>query len=620
MSPSRKGAAVFYGWCALTWIFFCVICSYSSVLLDDWYQVVYWKWHAFSLGALWDNAVYNYNHYNPRLGENFLLLVNGPRIFHLLLTPSVEMLLLFVMFGVTFGRWPRANTEDTRRMFFLLVVLWMVAPVPGIMWFYRPFTTNYVYAFALTLLLIVPYRFELARAAPADRSGWLAPLIFLCGVAAGMTNEHTGPTAILALGAVVYLLWRKFGRLRPWMIAGLVGLCIGYPLLYFAPGQSERYGGLATRMGPLDIMIERGARGTLDVLRSFIWECQLAIYIITGAILLSRRRRDGQPPPMPDKPQVLAMAFLVVSSLLIVMTLFASPTWGERLFFAPAVLLAAALTIFIDVLVTVPAARRLILCTAVVTFTYHAVRLVMIYPKEYAENEERIAAILATPPGSFAYVKPYAATRSPWMNSDDFGYSSLREYIAHEFAGIAGIEIDRVVHGEPTPPYHMELEYAFDPPLAKAEVEKHVVFPLTYVPSYVDRNVQVIRRILPQLRSIPGHRLLSVTAVVRGLELPVLRGRPLLGVRWHDDKFDLIDVRRSYDDQGNLYWLIGDKALPPGLAETYMVECGEAKELPMTRDDEGRGWRMTFDYTCRGIYIQILCTQAECWLATTAYR
>ena len=31
------------------------------------------------------------------------------------------------------------------------------------------------------------------------------------------------------------------------MIAGMLGLYIGYPMLFFAPGQSVRYGGLATR-------------------------------------------------------------------------------------------------------------------------------------------------------------------------------------------------------------------------------------------------------------------------------------------------------------------------------------------------------------------------------------
>ncbi len=622
--PTRKDRLWFWGTCAAMWGFFVLICHWSPILLDDWYQVIYWQKHPFSLGALWDNGVYNYFHYNPRLGENFLLLVHGPQIIYWLLTPTVEMLLLWAMFALAYARWPRPTRADAGRMFVLLIVLWMVAPVPGIMWFYRPFNTNYVYAFAITLMVFVPYRLAMARgpdhAMRMMRGWWWIPLMFLLGVAAGMTNEHTGPTAIVALAILVYALWKTQHRLRPWMIAGLVGLCIGYPLLYFAPGQSERYGGLATKMGPIDVMRERGASGTLDVLRGFVWEGQLAIYVLVGATLLARRRNAPQPPATVSRPQAIAMAALLVASLAIVATLFASPTWGERLFFAPAVLFAIALIIYVDVLVRERAARTLILVACALTATYHGVRLLQVYPKEYAENQERIRIIQRTPPGGIAYIRPYSNGRSPWMNADDFGYASLREEVAHEFGHIAGIEFDRPLRMEPTPPYTLELGYEYDPPISKAEVEKQITFPLGFVPSYVDRNVQLVRRTLPQLKAVPGHTLKSVTSYVKGLDLPELRGRPLLGMRWHDDKFDLVDVRRYFDEQGRLYWLTWGNSLPKGTTESYLVSCGSTKALPLTVDPDGKGYRMTFDYACRGIYIMIVCTPDECWLGTTAFR
>lgn len=620
-SPTRRDRLWFWGTCAAMWGFFVLICHWSPILLDDWYQVIYWQRHPFSLGALWDNGVYNYFHYNPRLGENFLLLVHGPKIIYWLLTPTVEMLLVWVMFALTFARWPRPTRADAGRVFVLLIVLWMVAPVPGIMWFYRPFNTNYVYGITLTLLLFVPYRLALARGAAASVGRWWwAPLLFIAGLAAGLTNEHTGPTAMLALAILVFVLWKTQRKLRPWMIAGLVGLFIGYPMLYFAPGQSERYGGIATKLGPIDVIKERGASGTLDVLRGFIWEGQLAIYILVGATLLARRRRAPQPPATIDLAQGRTMAAMIVAAILIVMTLFASPTWGERLFFAPAVLFAMALMIYVDVLARERAARKLIVITCAITAAYHGVRLVQIYPKAYAENQQRIEIIQATPPGGIAYIPPYSNARSPWMNADDFGYASLREEVAHMFGNIGGIEFDRPLRMEPTPPYTLELAYEFDPPLAKAEVERQVTFPLNFVPSYVDRNVQLVRRTVPQLKAIPGHRLKSVTSYVRGLDLPILHGRPLVGMRWHDDKFDLVDVRRYFDDQGMLYWLTWGNTLPPGTNESYLVSCGETKALPLTVDPDGQGYRMTFGYTCRGIYMMIVCNQAECWLATTAFR
>ena len=41
-------------------------------------------------------------------------------------------------------------------------MIWLVIPIPGIMYFYRPFATNYLWAFTITLALFVPYRLALA--------------------------------------------------------------------------------------------------------------------------------------------------------------------------------------------------------------------------------------------------------------------------------------------------------------------------------------------------------------------------------------------------------------------------------------------------------------------------
>lgn len=629
-SSTSRERLVFWGLCALLWAFFCFICSYSSTLLDDWYQVIYWQRHPFTLGSIWHNAAYNYLHYNPRLGENFLLLVNGPRWIYLALTPTVEMILLFTMFAIAFARWPRATLRDAQRIFVILVVLWMVAPVPGIMWFYRPFNTNYVYGFLLTLLVFVPYVFELARPNPSPPR-WLAPLLFLCALAAGLSNEHTGPTAILALAILVYILWRRGERrLRAWMIAGLAGFVVGYPLLYFAPGQSERYSGIANRMGPLDFLFARGVSGTLEVIRSFIWEDQLAIYIVAGALLLARKQRpDSEPPPPPSTPQLVTIAFLLAAAFLIVITLFVSPTWGERLFFASAALFAIALVILLDGLMELRAVRRFVLSMCAVVWTYHSIRVLMIYPKEYAENQERIAAMAAAPPGGTAYIKPYTYGRTPWMNADDFAYASLREEVAHEAFGLDAVEYDRVARTEPSVPYHIALEYVFDPPVPADVVQKTVEFPLSFVPSYVDRDIQLIRRVLPQLKTkFPGHTLKKIVGHVVGYDLPELKGRPLIALVYDavENKFSMVDVRRYadvrrfVDDQGMNYWLIWGESLPAGTNDAMLVSCGKLAHVPLTPDPDGLGWHMRITYDCRGLYVQLLCTPTECWLGGTGFR
>ncbi len=624
-SATRRDRLIFVATCAFLWAFFSFICSYSSVLLDDWYQVIYWQRHPFTLGSIWHNAAYNYMHYNPRLGENFLLLVNGPRWIYLVLTPTVELGVLFTMFAFVHRRWPRADRADALRVFVTFVVLWITMPVPGIMWFYRPFNTNYVYGFELTMLLFVPYYFELFRPQLVYRDRWLAPALFVLGLAAGLTNEHTGPTAILALGVVLYFLRKKHGPLRRWMWTGAAGLLIGYPALYFAPGQSERYGGIVNRMGPMDWLMSRGVSGGLQILRSFVWEGQLTLYIVAGAVLLAHRKRAERSPPALEASQLATMAILTASAFLIVITLFASPSWGERLFFASAVLFSITLLIVLEAMMTVRGARKFVMWCCAVLFTYHGIRLCMIYPTEYRENNARLDAAASTKPGGTAILKPYTYGRTPWINADDFGYASLREEVAHEAYGIDAIEYDRATRAEPSAPYHIELEYQFDPPVPKAEVERTIEFPLSFVPSYVDRDIQFIRRITPQLRTkFPGHKFIGVVGRVVGFDHPEMKGRPLIAIKFHNatDKFEMIDVRSQteYDDLGRNYWLVWDKGLPPSIDESYLISCGATKKAPLHEAPDGRGWRITVSYECRGRYTQILCGPDECWLGGIGFR
>ncbi|HTJ42335.1 MAG TPA: DUF6056 family protein [Kofleriaceae bacterium] len=623
--PTRRDRIVFLATCGAMWSFFAFICSYSPVLLDDWYQVVYWKQHPFTLGSIWHNGVYNYFHYNPRLGENILLIVNGPRWIYLAMTPAMEMLVVFTLFAYVQRRWPRMTAADALRVFVAFMILWLSMPVPGIMWFYRPFNTNYVYGFELTLLLFVPYYFTLLRPGTAYRDRTLAPALFLLGFAAGMTNEHTGPTAILAMLCVLYLLRRKLGALRRWMWAGAAGLLLGYPALFFAPGQSERYGGIINRMGPLDWARDRGVSGALMILRSFVWEGQVTLYIVAGAVLLAFRKRAGQSPPRFSTDQLATMAFLTVAAFLIVLTLLGSPSWGERLFFASAVLFTIAVLIVIDAMIVVRGARIFVLCMCLGLGLYHAVRLCMIYPTEYKQSVARQEAMASAPPGGTAMIKPYTYGRSPWLNADDFGYASLREEVAHEMYGITKIEYDRPTRAEPTAPYSIELEYQFDPPVPKAEVERTVTFPLSFVPSYVDRDIQFIRRVTPQLRTkFPGHTFKGVVGRVVGFDQPEWRGRPLIAIKYDnvDDKFQMIDVRSmtEYDDLGRNYWLVWDKGMPPGLDESYLISCGTTKRQLLHEAPDGRGWRVTVSFECRGRYTQVMCGKDECWLGGIGFR
>src|SRR5512142_2616179 len=73
------------------WLFLFVQALHTPTLLDDWYQLTWHRHHAFSLASIWEYGHYNYFHFNPRIGDVLLLIVNGPRAIHLVATPLVEL-------------------------------------------------------------------------------------------------------------------------------------------------------------------------------------------------------------------------------------------------------------------------------------------------------------------------------------------------------------------------------------------------------------------------------------------------------------------------------------------------------------------------------------------------
>ncbi|HET9992962.1 MAG TPA: DUF6056 family protein, partial [Kofleriaceae bacterium] len=264
------------------WLLFAIQALQSSLLLDDWFELRYWRDHAFGPTALYQFARFNYFHYNPRIGEVFLALIHGSRAIHVIVTPLVQLALLPTVFVIAFARWPRRDLRDTGLLLVIQVLVWLVIPIPGIMYFYRPFATNYLWGFTFTLALFVPYRLALASQGPSTRARlWLVPIMLVLGWVAGMCNEHTGPAAMVAIAAFVIAAWRA-RRLRAWMLAGLVGLYVGYPMLFFAPGQTVRYAGLATRDTPVKLLAERGITGCFAIVGDFLYESRLGILLFAA--------------------------------------------------------------------------------------------------------------------------------------------------------------------------------------------------------------------------------------------------------------------------------------------------------------------------------------------------
>ncbi len=98
---------------------------------------------------------------------------------------------------------------------------------------------NYLWPIVFLLLFLLPYiRHYFTDGAVTYRS-WMTPLMFFVGLLAGNGNENT--LCWIGLFGFFYLIscWRK-KKLTAWMMAGFVGLSIGYGLLMLAPGNFLR--------------------------------------------------------------------------------------------------------------------------------------------------------------------------------------------------------------------------------------------------------------------------------------------------------------------------------------------------------------------------------------------
>ena len=597
------------------WAFYFVQAVHTPTLLDDWYQLTWHRHHAFGAASIWEYGHYNYFHFNPRIGDVLLLIVNGPRWIHLLLTPLVQLALVPLAFTVAFGRLPRATLRDLAVLMVLQLAIWLITPIPGIVYFYRPFATNYLWSIATMLALFAPYRLELAGEARAARP-WLIPIMFVVGWCAGMGNEHTGPTAMLAMACLIVWAWRT-QRLRAWMIAGALGLFIGYPMLFLAPGQALRYAGMATKSSPLKVLAERGVTGNAEIVLDFLGETQLAVDFAIIAVLVAWRRRAL---PAFGKASYVAVVALIVAAGGMVCTQFASPTVGERLFFAPAVLFAAALAIVIDWLCSDARALRIIALVGGLLFAYHIVRFVDVLADGYAENQHRMELLARAPANSDVKLPPYALwKRSRWWWGDDLQYASLREYVANEVYDLHSIDYDRPLHwSEPAPPDHFIATPTFDPPLADyAQIAPR------YIPTFWEWALVQLRRsiTLGPIGKVAGHTLVHyvVDDIDSGLVDP--QHRPVRVFDWTPAQLTFVDGRQYDDPDGRPWVRVWQPSVPVMTIDAFVVGCGRTQRVTMEEDQlDHIGPLVPIDLACRGTFSAYLCDPQVCWLAGRYWR
>jgi hypothetical protein len=85
-----------------------------------------------------------------------------------------------------------------------------------------------------------------------------------------MCNEHTGPALALLAAGLAGWRWRQAGMAPRLLVAGAAGVAVGFALIFFAPGQGQRYDGLAEQATLGERLLQRGFTRNLDILQQYL--------------------------------------------------------------------------------------------------------------------------------------------------------------------------------------------------------------------------------------------------------------------------------------------------------------------------------------------------------------
>ena len=390
------------------WIAMVLCTHWEPVTHDGWGHLAWHRDHSVTPGALWQVLRDGWLGSNPRLGQTVTYALYAPGPWHAIVTPVLELGLFYVLATLALGRWPSLRRADDALCFAtVFAIAALCTPEFGAMLFYRPYVGNYVFGLACSALWLVPYRLHFERA--RTPRWWWAPALFVLGLAAGNCNEHTGPAVLAVAALAVVLIVRRRDRARAWMIAGIVGMLVGYLLLIFAPGQHERYNHLAEQQGTLALIGSRGILGNLRILvEPLAYLAQALPWIVVGRLYRGEA--------MPSLRRQGALGAVLVATLA-TLVLLGSPKLGPRLYLATTCFAAVGLASWV---VLSPARRALtVLAAAVIAFV--CLRCVMVYARLADDGAARVARITGSNPGD-RLAFPHYADGQHWFDRDVLGH------------------------------------------------------------------------------------------------------------------------------------------------------------------------------------------------------
>ena len=161
------------------------------------------------------------------------------------LNALVGTYVIYAFFFIIFGRKPGDSLQDLGIIALILFILMAdsTSSFGGI--FIVVFGAfNYLWAYMLIFSFLIPYRILLSytlgkRSTPPKLSLLCTLGLFVLGILAGWSSEFIIVAIAFLLGLLVYMLYRK-QQVPLWYIIGIIGLFVGFLIVFLAPGALKR--------------------------------------------------------------------------------------------------------------------------------------------------------------------------------------------------------------------------------------------------------------------------------------------------------------------------------------------------------------------------------------------
>ena len=638
MSLSRILRVLFVAYVAATALHIGWIMAHEPFSFDAWNIAVDTQAQPFSVGRFFRYWAFEYTHSNPRLGQPLTYLAYKLEYFAVIATPVAVMGLSLAVLVLGTGRWPRWRRGRDLALYAIAIgFLWFSLPQVGKTVLSRAYGANYLYTAVVQLWFLVPLRAMLARASTAGAwprtaaapNGAAVPSTAQCvaylfaGFLAGTCNEHTGPTLCLFMVGYGVLLRRRGdapeARARSrFVLAGAAGAVLGFAAIFFAPGQTERYDGLAQHTSLFGRLLQRGIVGNLEIYRELLLAAAplLGLLVIAAVIGLSD---EVDPVARAARRRAFHLVSLaMIAATLITATVFVSPKLGPRFFLMSMSLLLAGFIGVADVLLTTPRRLAGFVALAVAASVYAGARTIGLFSRVSRQGHERIAALERSTPGTFFTAESFEQVEdSWWFLGDDFRDILKRELVTKYF-DLSGVILRAYDPTAPLGVSDVRLVPHYDLVPASC-LDEHGGLELD---AYRGLDVSSIQKAMiggvAQLRERLGVThldKLDLTVEFAG-ERPTMPRPTLLVGRWRPTGFEGYAGQIVRKSRSTTRDVVLPKKLVGTDFEIYIYQVsGEAKRLGTARDA-----KLQYVPWKSGAYWALACRPEECFVFVATHQ